>query len=194
MASSALYRYFPSRDDLLTALIVDAYNAIGAAAEEADATCKREDLAGRWTAATRSIRHWALANPNEYALVYGSPIPGYHAPTQVTEPPATRVTAVLAAILTDAAAAGPLELASAPPTLPSSLDIDFARLRAALMPGVPDQAIFRGVIAWLSLFGIVSFEVFGHLVGVVGDTDAFFDAAARDIGRSVGLATSRPGP
>ena len=35
MASSAVYRYFASRDELLTALIVDAFDAVGAAAEEA---------------------------------------------------------------------------------------------------------------------------------------------------------------
>ena len=35
MVSSALYRYFPSRDDLLTVLIIDAYDALGEAAEAA---------------------------------------------------------------------------------------------------------------------------------------------------------------
>ncbi len=186
MVSSALYRYFPSRDDLLTALIVDAYNAIGEAAERADGARPRDDIPGRWIAATRAIRRWAIANPNEYALVYGSPIPGYHAPASVTEPPATRVTAVLAAILRDAVAtgtAGPVN----PPPLPPSLRANFDRLRAALMPGVSDEAIFRGLNAWTALFGIVSFELFGHLDGVVEDTEAFFDASAIDLGRSVGL-------
>ena len=80
MASSAIYRYFPSRDQLLTALIVDAYQAIGEATEAADAACERQDFVGRWRAGCHEVRHWALANPHEYALVYGSPVPGYHAP------------------------------------------------------------------------------------------------------------------
>src|SRR5215472_2336431 len=64
MVSSALYRYFPSRDDLLTALIIDAYDAVGKAAEDAVAV---ETIAGRqWAAACHAIRAWALAHPHEY--------------------------------------------------------------------------------------------------------------------------------
>jgi len=90
MVSSAIYRYFPSRDDLLTALIVDGYNAIGAVAEQADAACPAGEYAGRWLAVCRAIRDWALAHPYEYALVYGSPVPGYQAPQQTIGPAARR--------------------------------------------------------------------------------------------------------
>src|ERR1043166_4451027 len=82
MVSSAVYRYFPSRDDLLTALIIDGYNAIGAAVERADGACRRDDPHGRGLAACRAVRDWALAHPHEYSLVYGSPVPGYRAPEQ----------------------------------------------------------------------------------------------------------------
>jgi AcrR family transcriptional regulator len=83
MVSSALYRYFPSRDDLLTALIVDAYNALGDAAEQAIAgpAAARE----RWIAAWHAVRDWARSNPHEYALIYGSPVPGYRAPDDADE-------------------------------------------------------------------------------------------------------------
>src|SRR5439155_5850512 len=67
MVSSALYRYFPSRDELLTALILDAYNAMGEAAEAADAgVTHRTDLLGRWLAVAHAVRAWALAQPHEY--------------------------------------------------------------------------------------------------------------------------------
>ena len=89
MVSSGIYRYFPSRDELLTALIIDAYNDIGAA-ERADASCDRCDFFGRWRAACGAARSWALEHPHEYALVYGSPVPGYRAP-QDTVGPASRV-------------------------------------------------------------------------------------------------------
>src|SRR5256886_4912487 len=88
MASSALYRYFKSRDELLTRLIIDAYDALGAAAEVAEATVDRTDLAGRFAATCTAVRAWALAHPNEYALIYGSPVPGYAAPAH-TGPPAS---------------------------------------------------------------------------------------------------------
>src|SRR5215467_9079408 len=71
MASSAVYRYVASRDDLLTRLIIDAYNSLGSAAESAESPVDRADLAGRWSAVCHAARSWALANPNEWALIYG---------------------------------------------------------------------------------------------------------------------------
>jgi AcrR family transcriptional regulator len=100
MASSALYRYFRSRDDLLTALIIDAYDAIGESAERSGAGLPAADIRGRWRACCRAVRDWALAHPHEYALIYGSPVPGYKAP-QETVASAIRVPAVLGALLTD---------------------------------------------------------------------------------------------
>src|SRR3954469_2256357 len=81
MVSSAVYRYFPSRDELLTALIVQAYDELGDAVERADTpAADRDDLAGRVGALCPAIHDGARANPHEYALVYGSPVPGYAAP------------------------------------------------------------------------------------------------------------------
>ena len=81
MASSALYRYFPSRDDLLTALITDAYNALGEQVEQAAAAVvPATDTRARWYALCATLRAWAKANPHEYALLYGTPVPGYSAP------------------------------------------------------------------------------------------------------------------
>src|SRR5579875_1456618 len=74
MVSSAIYRYFPSRDELLTALIIDAYNALGEAAELAEAAVDRADHRGRLRAACTAVRRWAVDHPNEYTLVYGSPV------------------------------------------------------------------------------------------------------------------------
>ena len=88
MVSSALYRYFPSRDHLLTALIVEAYDAVGGAAESAVAEVDATDLAGRWMALATATRRWAVAHPHEWALIFGSPIPGYRAPEDTIDPAA----------------------------------------------------------------------------------------------------------
>src|SRR6266851_667455 len=95
---------FSSRDELLTRLIIDAYDSLGAAAEAREATVDRNDLAGRFTAICEAVRAWALAHPNEYALIYGSPVPGYVAPADTVQP-ATRVTALLLRIIVDATGA-----------------------------------------------------------------------------------------
>jgi AcrR family transcriptional regulator len=196
MVSSAIYRYFPSRDDLLTTLIIDGYNAVGTAVEKADAAWPAEDYAGRWLAACRAVREWALAHPHEYALVYGSPVPGYQAPER-TIGPASRAAAVFGTIIGDAYRAG---AAGAPgpatehasgtvpgPPVPESFVPDAARLRDAILAGVPDEAAAGALIAWSGLFGLVSFELFGQFENVVTDRAAFFDHAAARLGLLTGL-------
>jgi AcrR family transcriptional regulator len=106
MVSSALYRYFASRDELLTALIVDAYDAIGAVAEASTSTTG--GFARRWQALAGAIRSWALANPHDFALAYGSPVPGYRAPAD-TIAPAQRSAFAALSLVVDAVAAGEVD-------------------------------------------------------------------------------------
>src|SRR6516164_11651854 len=154
MVSSALYRYFPSRDELLTALIIDAYDALGDAAEAADAGRPAADIRGRWAATCHAVRNWALAHPHEYALIYGSPVPGYQAP-QATVAPAARVARVAGGMVADAwreareagggvrgpdgdapAADGRVRGAAVP--LPPELAEQAAMVADAIAPGVPE--------------------------------------------------------
>jgi AcrR family transcriptional regulator len=192
MVSSAIYRYFPTKDDLLTALIIDGYNAVGAAVEKAETACAGEDYAGRWLAACRAVRAWALAHPHEYALVYGSPVPGYQAPEQTIEP-AARAAAVFGKIIGDAyraratAQAGPGTGWPPAPATPESFAPDAARLREAILEGVPDHIAAAALVSWSGLFGLVSFELFGQFENVVTDRAAFFDYAAACLGRLTGL-------
>jgi AcrR family transcriptional regulator len=187
MVSSALYRYYPSRDDLLTALIIDAYNALGAAAEDAIAAGEASPARDRWTAASHAVRDWALANPHEYALIYGSPVPGYRAP-EATIGPAARVPLAFVGLLREALARG--ELGGAGGALPAggALAGQADALSAALaQPGVPPDALVRAVIAWTQLFGMVSFELFGQFVGSFEPADALFAHAAAQSAAFVGL-------
>ena len=187
MVSSAIYRYFPSRDDLLTTLIIDGYNAVGAAVEKAETACPPGDYAGRWLAACRAVRIWALAHPHEYALVYGSPVPGYRAPERTIEP-AARAAAVFGKIIGDAYRAGTTtDLPGPLVPVPASFTPDAARLRDAIMEGVPDHIAAAALIAWSGLFGLVSFELFGQFENVVTDRAAFFDHAVACLGGLTGL-------
>jgi AcrR family transcriptional regulator len=180
MASSAIYRYFPSRDALLTRLIIDAYDAVGEAAEAAESTVPRDDLTGRWLAATGAVRTWALDHPHEYALIYGSPVPGYAAPTDTIDP-AGRVGLLLASILGDAAASG--QLADPSGELAGVLDPG----TMAALPPVGETRQAGGILAWTCLYGAISFELFGHYENVVADRAAFFDHAMLRLARLAGL-------
>ncbi len=199
MVSSAVYRYFASRDELLTALLVLAYDDLGAATERADAAvADRDDFQARWFASLRGIRRWALANPGDYALLYGSPVPGYAAP-QTTVEPAVRVILVILRIVTEGHAAGAI-------VVPASSDVgsdggpgdaalahavggavQFVRSRGLVDGEVPLELVVRTLIAWTTVFGTISFELFGHLVGSVTDTDAYFDLLADRLFRDLGF-------
>jgi AcrR family transcriptional regulator len=188
LASSALYRYFPSRDALLTALITEAYDALGEAAEQAARPSKGgpREAGERWARICRACRTWALAHPHEFALLYGSPVPGYAAP-QTTIGPATRVTRLMAEVLRDALAAGEL---TAPqqqvPGLP--LVTEETREVAALEVAAPhEDLIERSLVMWVVLMGALTFELFGHLEQVVTDRAAWFDAAMAVAAEGVGL-------
>jgi AcrR family transcriptional regulator len=183
MVSSALYRYFPSRDDLLTALIIDAYDALGASAEAAAAARPATDPRGRWRACSHAIRDWATANPHEYALIYGSPVPGYQAPPE-TIAPAARVAVLISGVLDDAwRGAGPAAREAAAPArpLPGLLAEQAEGLSAMIAPAVPPVVMARALIAWTQLFGMISFELFGQLVGSADPSDDFFGYAVEQM-------------
>ena len=199
MVSSALYRYYPSRDDLLTALIIDAYNAIGEAAETAIAGPGAGSARARWLAACHAVRGWALDRPHEYALIYGSPVPGYRAP-EATIGPAARVplafVGVLAAAIADGEVAADTDRGAG--ALTGALADQAAALSAALFPesspasapAVPPGLLVRGVVAWTQLFGMISFELFGQFVGSFEPADAFFAHTIAESATSVGLPLS----
>jgi AcrR family transcriptional regulator len=192
MVSSALYRYYPSRDDLLTALILDGYNSLGEAVEAADsAVADRDQVRVRWLAASRAIRAWALAKPAEYALLYGSPVPGYAAP-QDTIGAAARAYVVLGRILTDGFASGRLT-AARPGTaakiasLGDAVRADLARASDGVSPGLPDSLMLAGITAWVHLFGVVSFELFGQFNNVIDARAEFFEQQMTLLADLIGL-------
>ncbi|TVZ92815.1 MULTISPECIES: TetR/AcrR family transcriptional regulator [unclassified Streptomyces] len=182
MVSSALYRYFPSRDELLTALIIDAYDSLGEAAEAAHRKVAESDHVRRWTAVCEAVRVWALAHPHEYALIYGSPVPGYAAP-ETTVPAASRVGLLLIGVVRDAHR-GP-GLADLP--LPAELRPEAERMAADLVPDLPPEPAVALVAAWAELFGLVGFELFGQFHRVVEDRETFFRHAAARLAHGVGL-------
>lgn len=195
MAPSSVYRYFANRDALLTELIVQAYDGVGAAAEAAEAAYPRRDYASRWIGVFRAVRAWALAHPHEYALIYGSPVPGYEAP-ETTVRPATRVVLVLARVAIEAAA-GPGLTPTPGPAVGEGLRRDAEARAAEAVATLPEAAgsltaldpaaVVAVIDAWTLLFGAVSFELFGHYVRTIEARAEHLDHVARTAGTSVGI-------
>ncbi|MEV7616234.1 TetR/AcrR family transcriptional regulator [Streptomyces sp. NPDC089799] len=190
MVSSALYRYFPSRDDLLTALIIDAYDSVGAAAEAALAATGGAPPRARWVAACTAVRGWALAHPHEYALIYGSPVPGYSAPVD-TVGPASRVGNALIDVVREAHAGRGLAL----PPLPAGLRAEAERMTEDFARGLPPEVTAALVAAWAQLVGLISFELFGQFQRVVeeAERDRFFAHNADRLAHEVGLPATPAG-
>lgn len=173
MVSSGIYRYVASRDELLTALIIDAYDQLGAAVE--DAATARTTPGRRFLRACTAARSWAVAHPHDWALIFGSPVPGYQAPAD-TIAAATRVPAALLALAAQQHLGGGLVTHAPTPRISRRLSTQATLVRDALGVDLPDDAVLRCLAAWAMVNGTISFELFGQLANTFDPAD---DAAVQ---------------
>ncbi|AYF76890.1 TetR/AcrR family transcriptional regulator [Nocardia yunnanensis] len=183
MSPAAIFRYFESQAALITALCVDAYNSM------ADSIHAAQDAGGpdpsrRWRAICGAARSWALANPSDFALINGTPIPGYHAAPEETGPAAGRIIATVASAYLSAIAAGAADPARSdvPPLAAGPLLVSMVadtELSDSPVPGVI-------INAWSSILGFLASEIFGSLRALVADPDTLFEAHVTTVMRGMG--------
>lgn len=183
LVSSAIYRYVPSRDELLTLLIEESYTALADSVEAAEARCRRDDLGRRWLTLGRAVRRWAVANEAEWALLYGSPVPGYHAPPERTTAAGSRVPYLLLNLLADAK----LEPSPDDPPMTVALRRELDRLRPELPNQLPPEVFARGLLAYSSLCGLVSLELFGQFTNTVTQFPGHLDHQLTRLAQLLGL-------
>ncbi|OBJ01976.1 TetR family transcriptional regulator [Mycobacterium alsense] len=177
MVSSAVYRYVSSRDELLTLLLIDAYSDLADAVDRA-----RETVGELWSddviAIARATRRWAVAHPARWALLYGSPVPGYHAPPERTVPAGTRVVGALFDAVAAGITTGDIRLTN--DFAPQPMSSDFERIRHEFgFPG-DDRVIAKCFLLWAGVLGAISLEVFGQYgADTVTDPAAVFDTQLR---------------
>ena len=166
LTTPALYRYFANRDALVTELIVEAFQSLGDAIERADAAQARDDFAGRFQAMSHAYRNWAIAHPQDYDLIFGTPIPHYHAPKERTVPLASRIPTLFGILLYEAEAAGKVEIPVEYGRLSHPLRQLIRNIAAALPlenrpPGgtVPEKIIIAATLIHVRLFGLVWAEL-----------------------------------
>lgn len=187
LTAPALYRYYKNRDELVTALIVDSFHALGAALDIAGAACDPGDIPGQFVAMMGAYRDWALANRADFTLIYGTPLPDYHAPREITVPAVIRSTGALLALLVRAWQSGLLTEPAAG-SLPEALREHFVAFGAEhLEAPVPPAILHIGIAGWAHLQGLIMLEVFGHLAPTVGDPAAFYRLAVLDELARLGL-------
>ncbi len=178
MAGPSLYRYYPSRDALLTELIVDAFHDLATTvATAAGPLPPRAGEPGADPAAAvaalrryvRAYREWATANPAMYELLFGTPVPGYHAPMEVTGPAA--VESMITAITLLASAGTGAGARTSPPVRPSPRWSGILR-----RIGVDDGTFSRAVALWAHFHGLLVLELRGDLPQMLEDPGALFTA------------------
>jgi AcrR family transcriptional regulator len=188
MTPPALYRYFADRDELLTQLITDAYNDLGARVAHARDEGAEADIGGRWLAAAAAYRSWARQEPEQFSLILGMPVPGYSA---VEEGPTTeaakRAMSQLSVLFVDAAERGKLHR-------PLIRDVDDSLLTCAddkhpELNGILAPESFQAMLqAWASLHGFTSLEAYGHLDWLTAEArDALFLSQVHLIAETSGL-------
>jgi AcrR family transcriptional regulator len=186
VTAPAIYNYFPRLDDLITALIVDAFVAVAEAMEHGEASAAPAAYADQIAGVLRAYRGWALANPTDFQLIFGNPIPGYIAPTEITVPASIRASTLFTRPIARAMLNGyvpPAPPASVLPYLMALLD------QLGLETPIPPESIYWGTVAHSRAHGAIMLELHGHLLPVVGDGDAYFDGEIRRFLTDIRLVT-----
>ncbi|MFB6714722.1 MULTISPECIES: TetR/AcrR family transcriptional regulator [unclassified Streptomyces] len=165
MSGPALYRYYAGRDALITELVKDAYRSLADTLRTAAAT--GADLAGL----AHALRDWALQDPQRYFLIYGTPVPGYHAPEETTA-----ISSEMMATLLDAFMALPGDS----PATPFDKHLEEHRDWAGNHPAHP-AVLHRALTFWTRVHGILSLELAGHFNGMGFDPALLFAAELDDL-------------
>ena len=159
VVSSAIYRYVRSRDELLTLLVVDGYDALGDAVDAALVGAP-EDPIQQFRIAARAVRTWGLAEPAWYGLLYGAPVPGSAAPADQTVDPGTRVIGTLLRLFEQAYRQRMLTPPADGVSISATLAAEITGIRTEYGLELPDWLLVRALTLWSALFGAVSFDVF----------------------------------
>ena len=188
MTTPALYRYFESRDALITELIIEAYQTLAISLEQADAATPSDGYAVRFQALARAYRNWAVAHPQEYALIYGTPIPGYHAPRERTVPVAARILLAFGMLFKAAWEAGCLRIPAAYTTMSPELRATAVQLMSDLSRDVqaPDVLLTTLTVRAM-LHGLVWAELDGHFPPGVIESGEFYNLEVSAISARLGL-------
>lgn len=189
MTAPGLYRYFPSLDHLVAALITDLYAELCDEMEAARDELPADDAAGRMLTVCRAFRAWAVEHPREFALTFGSPIPGYRAPPRDPAHEAgSRFGAVFLGQFAQLYARRPFDV-PAEHTLNAGVRAEMDRWRRELGAELPLGVMYVFLTCWVRLYGLVTMEVFSHLDFALAEPEPFFEQQLEALGAALGIRT-----
>lgn len=175
ITAPAIYHYFPDRDALVTALIIDAYKSFGDSQLEARDAIPADDMQGRMKAIGIAYRTWAHTYPQRYQLIFGTPIPGYEAPLMEVLPFGARSLSALVSVVEQLRLAGKLNIKSFPEVKEEyKAGFDVWKTYGG---NVEILSLSIAMIIWSRVHGIISLEIAGNLppFGTSGDELYLFE-------------------
>lgn len=176
ISPSGLYRYVDGRDGLLELLISDGFESLGAAIEAAIAAAG-DDVIERAEASALGYRRWAIDNPEQFGLILGTPIPGFHAREDgPTSDSVRRFANPMLRVIVDAWES---RTGRTSDTERSSISASpGAEVAIEQLPESLRGPIVRG---WARIHGLVALEVFGHLTWSGTNVEALLRTEVRSI-------------
>lgn len=199
MTAPALYRYFPSREDLLVDLIADLYDELTGEMTAARDQLPADDLGDRLTAVSRTFRRWSIGHPAEFALLFGTPVPGRAAPSGAepaqsrAEEAGTRFGRVFGELVAQVYLTRPFPVPD-PEDLDPALRRELADWCETFPVPLPLGVMQVFLSCWIRLYGSVTMEVFGHLKFAVNDAEPVFEAELAGAARMLGFTDPPPPP
>ena len=175
ITAPAIYNYFPDRDALVTALIIDAYKSFGDSQLEARDAIPASKVVARMKAIGIAYRTWAHAYPQRYQLIFGTPIPGYEGPLLEILPSAARSLSALVSVVEQLRVTGKLNV-RAFPQVKREYQASFETWKK--YGGDVDMlSMSVAMVIWSRVHGIVSLEIANNLppFGAKGDELYLFE-------------------
>ena len=156
LSAPSIYNHYADRDALVTALIRDAYASLGDYQLVARDLIPIHDMHGRLWATGVAYRDWALAMPQRYQLIFGTPIPGYQAPPEMLVV-AGRSLSALVSVVDQLHKAGCLRTEALPSVMPEAVPV-FAMWQQHTRAYDP-VALTTAILIWGRVHGLVSLEI-----------------------------------
>lgn len=189
ITAPAIYNYFPRLEDLITALIVDAFTDLAEAMEAADAAVASDRPADHILALCLAYREWAMAYPIDFQLIGGNPIPGYQAPEEITIPLARRPFLGMFRWFIRAHQAGELTVPAEYQAVPPAMAEGVAAWRLLSGIDMPDALMGLLMSGWARIYGLTALEMYHHLQPLVGDTAALYRYEIKALLHYLGMTT-----
>jgi AcrR family transcriptional regulator len=167
ITAPAIYNYFQRRDDLVTALIVDAFTSLGESQKDSVTDLPEDDLGVHLSTLGLAYRDWAVTYSQRYQLIFGTPIPGYEAPAEITLPAAAGSLVPLIETLQAIFEAGRLQVerfVEMTPELESMLEA-----WSQFTGGTDIKVLYTALVIWSRVHGLVTLEIGNQMPSFITD-------------------------